>query len=134
MRYALIEDTKIINVVVADEGWTHPTLTTVADPDGLAEPGGFWDGTQFLPPPPPPAPEPKPVTEVTMRQARLALLAADKLDDVEYIISNADRAVQIEWEYATVVQRASPLVEAIGTSLGMTDADIDALFADAATR
>ena len=80
---------------------------------------------------PPPAP---PVTQVTMRQARLALLAADLLDDVEVMMSEADRAVRIEWEYATVVDRNSPLVVAIGGSLGLTDAQIDALFADAATR
>ena len=80
---------------------------------------------------PPPAP---PVTQVTMRQARLALLAADLLDDVEVMMSEADRAVRIEWEYATVVDRNSPLVAAIGSALGLTDAQIDALFADAATR
>lgn len=75
-----------------------------------------------------------PVTQVSMRQARLALLAADLLDDVEVMMSEADRAVRIEWEYATVVDRNSPLVVAIGGSLGLTDAQIDALFADAATR
>ena len=80
---------------------------------------------------PPPAP---PVTQVTMRQARLALLAADLLDDVEVMMSEADRAVRIEWKYATVVDRNSPLVAAIGSALGLTDAQIDALFADAATR
>lgn len=80
------------------------------------------------------APPPPPITQVSMRQARLALLAADLLDDVEAAIVQADRAVQIEWEYATVVDRASPLVTAIGTALGLTDVQIDALFADAATR
>lgn len=79
----------------------------------------------------PPAP---PVTQVSMRQARLALLSAGLLDDVEAAIVQADRAVQIEWEYATVVDRASPLIEAIGPALGLTGAQIDALFADAATR
>lgn len=78
---------------------------------------------------PPPAP---PVTQVTMRQARLALLAADLLDDVEAMMTQADRAVQIEWEYATVVDRASPLVASISSSLGLSDAEIDALFVNAA--
>lgn len=80
------------------------------------------------------APPPPPITQVSMRQARLALLSAGLLDDVEAAIAQADRAVQIEWEYATVVDRASPLVEAIGTALGLTDVQIDALFADAAAR
>ena len=78
---------------------------------------------------PPPAP---PVTQVTMRQARLALLAADLLDDVEAMMTQADRAVQIEWEYATVVDRASPLVASISSSLGLSNAEIDALFVNAA--
>ncbi len=80
---------------------------------------------------PPPAP---PVTQVTMRQARLALLAADLLDDVDAMVLQADREVKIDWEYATVVDRSSPLVIAIGSQLGLTDAEIDALFQDASTR
>ena len=80
---------------------------------------------------PPPAP---PVTQVTMRQARLALLAADLLDDVDAMVLQADRVVKIDWEYATVVDRSSPLVIAIGSQLGLTDAEIDALFQDASTR
>ena len=79
----------------------------------------------------PPAP---PATQVTMRQARLALLAADLLDDVEAMMTQADRAVRIEWEYATVVDRASPLLAAIAPALNLDDGAIDALFADAATR
>lgn len=78
---------------------------------------------------PPPAP---PVTQVTMRQARLALLAADLLDDVDAMVLQADREVKIEWEYATVVDRASPLVASISSSLGLSNAEIDALFVNAA--
>jgi hypothetical protein len=40
-------------------------------------------------------------------------------------------AVQIEWEYATTVERASPLVEAIGAGLVLTDAHMDDLFTQA---
>jgi hypothetical protein len=80
---------------------------------------------------PPPAP---PVTQITMRQCRLQLLAADLLDDVDAAVAQADRAVQIEWEYATVVDRYSPLVSAIGASLGLDDATIGQLFMDAAQR
>lgn len=80
------------------------------------------------------APPPPPVTQVSMRQARLALMAAGLLDDVEAMIVQADRAVKIDWEYATVVDRSSPLVAAIGSALGLTNEQIDALFADAATR
>jgi hypothetical protein len=80
----------------------------------------------YVPPPPPP------VTQITMRQCRLQLLASDLLDDVEAMMVQADRAVKIEWEYATVVDRSSPLVEAIGQQLGLDDAAIDQLFTEAA--
>lgn len=82
---------------------------------------------------PPSAP---PVTQVTMRQARLALLAADLLDDVEAMITQADRSVQIEWEYATIVDRVSPLVAAIASNLvpPLTDEQINSLFEDASRR
>ncbi len=79
----------------------------------------------YVPPPTPP------VTQITMRQCRLQLLASNLLDDVESMITQADRAVQIEWEYATTVDRNSPLVTAIGASLGLTDEMIDQMFQDA---
>ena len=70
---------------------------------------------------------------VTMRQARLALLAAGLLDTVETAIVAAGAAAKIEWDYATEVQRSSGLVPAMATALGMTEAQIDALFVTAAT-
>lgn len=78
----------------------------------------------------PPAPIPQ---SVTMRQARLALLGAGLLSMVETAIGGAGPAAAIEWEYAQEVQRASGLVPAMATALGLTDAQIDALFVQAAT-
>ena len=72
-------------------------------------------------------------TQVTMRQARLALLGAGLLDTVETAIMAAGPAAKIEWEYAQEVQRASGLVPAMAIALGMTEAQIDALFVTAAT-
>ncbi|MFM9829724.1 MAG: hypothetical protein ACKVOB_13445 [Sphingomonas sp.] len=74
---------------------------------------------------------------VSMRQARLALLGAGLLDDVEAAINGiadaaARTAAQIDWEYATEVRRVSPLVASLGPALGLTDAQIDALFVAAA--
>lgn len=70
---------------------------------------------------------------VTMRQARLALLAAGLLDTVETAVAGAGPAAAIEWEYAKEVQRTAGLVPAMATALGMTDAQIDALFVTAST-
>ena len=70
--------------------------------------------------------------QVTMRQARLALLSAGLLDDVGAVISAAGRAAQLEWEYAAVVDRSNPAVAAVQQQQGMTDAQIDDLFREAA--
>lgn len=69
-------------------------------------------------------------TMVTMRQARLALLQAGVLDDVAATVANLGQAAQIEWEFAQVVERTHPLVQA----LGMSDAELDELFVLAASK
>lgn len=70
--------------------------------------------------------------QVTMRQVRLALLSAELLDDVEMVIATAGRAAQLEWEYAAMVERSNPVVAAVQQQQGMTDAQIDDLFREAA--
>lgn len=80
-------------------------------------------------------PEPAPIEPekridvVTMRQARLALLAAGLLDEVDAIVSQ-DPAAKIEWEYATTVERSHPLI----ALLNLEDEVIDQLFELAATK
>lgn len=74
---------------------------------------------------------------VTMRQARLALLGADLLGLVDAAIaalpSPQKEAAQIEWQYASTVERNSGLLPAMGAALGLTDEQLDALFETAKT-
>ena len=70
--------------------------------------------------------------QVTMRQARLALLSAGLLDDVEMVIAAAGREAQLEWEYAAVVERSNPAVAVVQQQQSLTDAQIDDLFREAA--
>ena len=70
--------------------------------------------------------------QVTMRQARLALLGAGLLDDVEMVIAAAGREAQLEWEYAAVVDRSNPAVAAVQQQQALTDTYIDDLFREAA--
>jgi len=74
--------------------------------------------------------------EVSMRQARLALLARGVLDQVDAAIESLpspDReAARIEWDYSSVVARNSPLVVMMGAALGLDDAALDELFITAA--
>lgn len=132
-RYAIIEDSIVTNLVEAtakfakSQGW-------IACPE--AGIGWTWGGEQFLPPPAPqigliPA-------TVSMRQARLALLAADLLEPVETAIAAmegaAGRAAQIEWEYATEVKRDSPLVAGLAQALQLDEETLDRLFLEAAEQ
>lgn len=82
---------------------------------------------------PPPSDVPQ---TVTMRQARLALLAAGKLAAVAAAIaaltSPEKEAAQIEWEYSQTVDRNRPFVLLLGAALGLSDVQLDALFVQAA--
>jgi hypothetical protein len=73
---------------------------------------------------------------VTMRQARLALLGSGKLPAVTAAINSLPEpqksAAMITWEYSTQVQRDNGLVPQMAAALGMTEAQIDALFIAAA--
>ena len=79
----------------------------------------------------------RPRTSVTMRQARLALAQAGKLqliEDAIALIPEPDKTIiSIEWEYASTVERLSPWIDIMASALGMTDVEMDALFELAAT-
>ncbi len=88
------------------------------------------------PPAPPPAPPVVPQV-VTRRQARQALLLADKLQLVQPAIDAiADPLqrglLQIEWDDSQTFERQRPTLIALATALGMDDAELDALFTQAA--
>ena len=131
MQYAIIENNIIVNVAEADaplaDNW-EPLQADAGIGWARTEPGMPFEA---------PAPAPGPVPpSVTMRQARLALLGAGLLDDIDAAInalpSPQKEAARIEWEYATDVQRSSGLVPMMGAALGLDDAALDALFIEAA--
>lgn len=65
---------------------------------------------------------------VDMAQARLALLDAGYLDDVEAAMAGMPKSAQIEWEFRTTVARSSSLVQAVAQLLSLTESQIDDLF------
>lgn len=75
--------------------------------------------------------------QVTMRQARLALLDAGLLSNIDAAIdslpSPEKETARIEWDYSSAVVRNRPLVGLLGAALGLDDAGLDALFITAAT-
>lgn len=73
---------------------------------------------------------------VTMRQARLALLGSGLLASVEDAINALPEpqksAARIEWDYSSEVHRNKPFVATLAAALGLTDAQLDGLFIQAA--
>jgi hypothetical protein len=63
----------------------------------------------------------------TPAQMRLALHRMDLLTQVQ-AIADADPEASIVWEYATVIERTSPLIDALAGPNGFTDTQIDDIF------
>lgn len=73
-----------------------------------------------------------PPNSVTMRQARLALLAVGKLQAVEDAIESLEEpyktAAKIEWEYSQEVRRDKEFVQMLAPIIGLSESDLDDLF------
>ena len=90
-----------------------------------------WLDNGGVPQPVPIAPVPIP-TQVDMRQARQALLQKGLYATVNTAVAGMTgidgEAARIEWEFAPVVQRDSPLLISLSTALGFTEIQLDELF------
>lgn len=136
MKYALIENGTVSNLIEWDGHADLGELRPIPVPDGLSvNIGTPYDGGQFLVDPPS-EPVPTPPSSVTMRQARLALLSAGRLAEVDAAIdamSSPDKdAARIEWDYAATVDRDSPFTQQLASALDLDDAALDELFTQAA--
>ncbi len=76
----------------------------------------------------PPVPQ-----SVTRFQARAALLQAGLLDAVETLMADpaTPALARLAWTDAQEFRRTSPTVQAMAGALGLSDAQIDALFTSA---
>lgn len=133
-QYAYSPDTGEIIRTETPADWMG--TTSVAPPEfDPATAGCFWRGDhwEIVPGEVPSDPVPE---VVTMRQARLALLGAGLLAQVNTAVANMPGtegdAARIEWEYAQEVRRDSPLVAALSVALGLTDEALDNLYKVAA--
>lgn len=133
-QYAYSPDTGEIIRTETPADWMG--TTSVAPPEfDPATAGCFWRGDhwEIVPGEVPSDPVPK---VVSMRQARLALLGAGLLAQVNTAVANMPGtegdAARIEWEYAQEVRRDSPLVAGLSAILGLTDETLDNLYKVAA--
>ena len=126
-KYALIDaNNDVVNIVLWDgvTPWTPPSGLTAIQSD-TAQIGGTWDGTNFHPAPPPPVVVPQSVTRF---QALAALSNANLLTQAQTATTNAGGVALLAWQNAQEFDRSSPTIAALGTALGLTSAQIDALF------
>lgn len=143
MKYTVIVGGLVENVILLDtvdedieKVFAGKELVEI-DEESTASQGWAYANGEFLAPqsePEPPTPAPR---SVTMRQARLALLGAGKLPAVAAAIdtlpSPKKEAAQIEWEYATTVDRDSALMGLVGIALELDEPALDDLFTVAAS-
>ena len=123
MRALLIKNGIVDNTIMVDSLDVLPDL--YADIEGAEIGDTVVDGVIVAKYTPPVIiPE-----SMTARQARLILLQENLLDDVENVLSG-NRAWQVEWEYASEIERTHPLIGAMQQVLKLTDEQIDSLFID----
>lgn len=91
-----------------------------------------WLDAGNTPEPADPLPPPSVPQEVTMRQARLALLGLGMLSTVEAAIDALPEpprtAARIEWDYSNTIQRNNGFVSQLAVTLGFSESQLDELF------
>ena len=119
MKAHIIENNKVVNTIEVESLDFMPNLI-----DGSI--GGIgWDyinGQLVEPIVPVQIPQ-----TITPRQARLALLQATLLDEVEAMVAT-DKAMSIWWEYSLEIERNSDHIIHAGLALGLSEEQLDNLF------
>ncbi|MCO5082660.1 MAG: hypothetical protein M9955_13515 [Rhizobiaceae bacterium] len=131
-RKAVIDGTFVENVILADDDFELPDRLLLTLPEGsTVAPGWTYDGEDFAPP----VPTTPIVMEVTMRQARLALLYAGLGAQVDAAIDALPEpqksATRIEWDFAKTLRRDHAMVPMLAAALSLTEEDLDILFYEA---
>lgn len=124
MRYAIIENNKIVNVAVADE----PLATNWIKLENDFSIGDNYINGVFS--------KAEIAVEVpqtlTPRQIRIQLTNSGLRQQVEDIIANTDDyALKDWWEYSLDYKRDNPILIDMATQLGLTDEQIDDMFIQA---
>ena len=134
MKYAYIQNNIAVEVVQTDPFmlFVEPYAAKFAEVDDTCQTGHKLENGEWVAPP-----EVVYVPqEVTMRQARLALLDTGLLSSVQPAINSLPEPdktrAQIEWDYSNALQRGNPFVATLGTALGLNEQALDNLFITAA--
>ena len=128
MRTAIVKGGTVVDVVMWDgqSSWAPPAGSQAVACGDNVGPGFTYAGGAFTAP----AAVANVPQQVSALQARVALSRAGLLTAVEAFMAStaATAETKIFWQYADPIDRNHVLVKAIGAQLGLTDAQIDALF------
>lgn len=132
MRMALVRDGVVENVIEADPDF-NPGEGVVMIPSEIAGPGWVQDAFGLRPPPF--------VEDVADVPAQIALWQARAVLERRGLLAAANSAVTLAgdevlravWEYGNVISRSSPGLAALANALGLSGADVDELFREAAS-
>ena len=75
-----------------------------------------------------PAPATAPIAPISPRQIRMALTRAGLRSTVEAAVAAGNQDLKDWWEFSTSFERNNPQVVAMGTALGQTSGQLDALW------
>lgn len=135
MKYAILDSNNSIKEIREDYGPLPQNAVLLSDAQ-YNEMSGSADSWKFAGGEFQKTPIPVPGTaipnRITMRQARLALLQAGLLTQVDTAIAaiagDAGDAARIDWQFAQTVERAHPLVATMTAQLNLTTKQLDDLF------
>jgi len=114
----------------------HDGVAAPEWPEGVTVEEGVCSFSKPVAAPTPVVAQPQ-VLSVTMAQARVALRHAGLLDQIDAGLKSLPDGTRedalLAWEYAPTVSRTGALVNSLASLFGLTNEQLDALFAKAAT-
>jgi hypothetical protein len=123
----------VTNIIVVnpDDAATLAALNAVLLPDGAqVAVGSAYDGVSFTAPVLPMLPTP--VAVLTPRQIRLVLNAANLRATVEAAVAASSQDVKDMWEFSLEYRRDDAILNAMAAAIGISDAQLDAMFVQGA--
>lgn len=129
MKWALIENNEISNIIVADEDFAR-SIGAIEVPEDACI-GWQKIGTGFEPKPEPPQPVRTP-DFVSSRQFKLMLEIMGQTLAVETWVAAQPKLIRIAYENSGQFDRNDPMLQAGFKALGFSEADLTAFYVAAA--
>lgn len=129
MRQGFIDQAGALQLIADFDPGEPPEGWAKIDVPGHVTYGWVFDGATWFAPEDPNIAVPE---SVSMFQARAALIGAGLFEQVDAYCHAQGGLILQAWEYANVAPRNGSLINALGHQLGLSDAQIDALFRAAA--